>query len=58
VVLETARKNLAIFIGPMAKVIVGRAVTHARSVEDLYQALATEISSPNDREKFLRSKPL
>ena len=58
VVLETARKNLAIFIGPMAKVIVGRAVTHARSVEDLYQALATEISSPKDREKFLRSKPL
>ncbi len=56
-VLETARKNLAGFIGPMAKVIVGRAAAHARSVEELYQALATEISSPQDREKFLRSRP-
>lgn len=56
-VLETARKNLAGFIGPMAKVIVGRAAAHARSVEELYQALATEISSPQDRERFLRSRP-
>ena len=56
--LETARKNLAVYIGPMAKFIVGRAANHARSVEELYQALATEISSPVDREKFLRSKPL
>jgi eukaryotic-like serine/threonine-protein kinase len=56
--LETARKNLAIYIGPMAKFIVSRAANHARSVEELYQALATEISSPRDREKFLRSRPL
>jgi serine/threonine protein kinase len=56
--LETARKNLAVYIGPMAKFIVSRAANHARSVEELYQALATEISSPGDREKFLRSKPL
>jgi len=57
-VLETARKNLAVFIGPMAKVIVSRATTHARSVEELYQALATEIPSAGDREKFLRTRPL
>jgi eukaryotic-like serine/threonine-protein kinase len=56
--LETARKKLAIYIGPMAKIIVGRAANRARSVEDLYQILATEISSPQDREKFLRSRPL
>ena len=56
--LETARKNLAVYIGPMAKFIVGRAANHARSVEELYQALATEISSLIDREKFLRSRPL
>jgi serine/threonine protein kinase len=56
--LETARKNLAVYIGPMAKFIVGRAANHARSVEELYQALATEISSLKDREKFLRSRPL
>ena len=57
-VLETARKKLAVYIGPMAKIIVGRAANRARSVEDLYQILATEISSQQDREKFLRSRPL
>jgi eukaryotic-like serine/threonine-protein kinase len=57
-VLETARKKLAIYIGPMAKIIVGQAANRARSVEDLYQILATEISSAQDREKFLRSRPL
>jgi len=56
-VLETARKNLAVYIGPMAKVIVGRAANNARSVEDLYQILAAEISSLHDRDKFLRSMP-
>jgi eukaryotic-like serine/threonine-protein kinase len=58
VVLETARKNLAVYIGPMAKVIVGRAANHAHSIKELYQILATEIASLHDREKFLRSTPL
>jgi eukaryotic-like serine/threonine-protein kinase len=56
-VLETARRNLAMYIGPMAKVIVSRAANNARSIEDLYQILAAEISSLHDREKFLRSMP-
>jgi eukaryotic-like serine/threonine-protein kinase len=58
VVLEIARKKLAVYIGPMARIIVGQAANHARSVEDLYQKLATEIPSTRDREKFLRSRPL
>jgi serine/threonine-protein kinase len=57
-VLESARKRLAAYIGPMAKVFVARAAKKARSAEDLYQILATEISSEQDREKFLRSRPL
>jgi serine/threonine protein kinase len=57
-VLETARKNLAVYIGPMAKVIVSRAAKIARTTEELYRALANEINSPTDREKFLRSLPL
>jgi eukaryotic-like serine/threonine-protein kinase len=57
-VLESARKKLAAYIGPMAKVFVARAAKKARSVDDLYQMLATEISSEQDREKFLRSRPL
>jgi serine/threonine-protein kinase len=56
--LETARKNLAAFIGPMAKVIVSRAAKNAGSRQDLYEKLAQEIPSPGDRQKFLRSLPL
>src|SRR5215469_7369616 len=56
-VLETARKNLAVYIGPMAKVLVSRAAKTARNTEELYRALAAEISVPSDREKFLRSLP-
>jgi len=58
VVLEAARKNLAVYIGPMAKVLVSRAAKTSRTAEELYRALAAEISSPADREKFLRSLPL
>src|SRR5579862_5362909 len=57
VVLETARKNLAVYIGPMAKVLVSRASKIARTTEELYRVLAAEISVPSDREKFLRSLP-
>jgi eukaryotic-like serine/threonine-protein kinase len=57
-VLKAAGKKLAAYIGPMAKIIVSRAAHHARSVEDLYQILATEIPSAQDREKFLRSRPV
>jgi serine/threonine-protein kinase len=56
--LETVRKNLAIYIGPMAKVIVNRAARNARSRADLYEKLAAEIPSPADRQTFLRSLPL
>jgi len=57
-VLENARKNLAVFVGPMAKVLVNRAAKNAHSVTELYQTLASEITAPADREKFLRSRPL
>lgn len=58
VVLENVRKNLAVFVGPMAKFLVSRAAKNARSVAELYQELASEIASPKEREKFLRSQPL
>jgi eukaryotic-like serine/threonine-protein kinase len=58
VVLESARKNLAVFVGPMAKVLVNRAAKNASSVSELYEVLASEIATPADREKFLRSRPL
>jgi serine/threonine-protein kinase len=58
VVLENTRKNLAVFVGPMAKFLVNRAAKNARNVAELYQALASEITAAADREKFLRSQPL
>ena len=58
VVLENARKSLAVFVGPMAKFLVNRAAKNALNVAELYQALASEIASPSDREQFLRSQPL
>ena len=57
-ILETARKNLAVYVGPMAKVLVNRAAKSARNVTELYQELAAEITSPSDRDKFLRGRPL
>lgn len=53
-VLEHARKELAIYVGPMAKLLVNRAAANATTPAELYQLLATEIPSPKDREKFLK----
>jgi hypothetical protein len=36
---------------------VNRAAKNARTIAEFYQALASEISTPADREKFLRSRP-
>jgi hypothetical protein len=56
-VLEKATKDLGAYIGPMARVLVSRAAETASSLADLYEALAAEIVSPNDRQKFLASRP-
>jgi eukaryotic-like serine/threonine-protein kinase len=57
-VLERLSKTLAVYVGPMAKVLVNRSAKNAKTLEALCQALAAEISSPADREKFLRSQTL
>ena len=53
-IVEQARKDLATFMGPMAKLIVQQAAARAHSREELYETLANEIPSPADREKFLK----
>jgi len=57
-VLERARRDVAFYIGPMAKIIVSRAARSARTLDELYEAIAAEIPSPDDRQKFLASRPL
>ncbi len=51
--LERSKKELAGYIGPLAKIVVERAAKKAGSVDEFYALLGAEISSPNDRKKFL-----
>jgi serine/threonine-protein kinase len=55
-VLEATAKDLAVYIGPMAKIIVNRAAKQARTPRQLYEAVAAEIASPADRAKFLAKR--
>ncbi len=56
-VLERAKQELGLYIGPMAKDIVDRTAARTTSLEELYETLAAEIGSARDREKFLASRP-
>ena len=53
-ILAKAKQDLAPYTGPIASVIVDRAARKARTPRELYQALATEISSEPDRAQFLK----
>ena len=54
--LETAGKNLATYIGPIAR-FATRATKTARSRQDLYEKLAEEIPSPRDRPETSSASP-
>ncbi len=54
-VLDAARQKLAIYIGPIAKVLVDRAARRTHTPHELYAALATELGSESDRKSFLAS---
>ncbi len=55
--LAAAKKQLAVYAGPIASVIVDRAARRARTPQELYQMLGTEIASERDRAAFLRLTP-
>ena len=46
------KATFATFLGPMAKVLVDRALPKAGSVSELIDQLAAELDSPDDRERF------
>ena len=54
--LEAVVKELAAYIGPMAKIIVNRAAKQATSSRQLCETVAAEISVPADRAKFLSKR--
>jgi serine/threonine-protein kinase len=53
-VVEQAEKDLATFIGPLAKVFVRQLATSATSAGELYQSLGAKIANEADRTSFMR----
>jgi hypothetical protein len=52
---ERVSRELAAYIGPIADVVVKRAVKRCSSAEDLYALVAREIEVEADRVRFLRA---
>ena len=55
--VDQASRELALYIGPIAKLIAKRASANCSTAKELYTALAQEIDSPKEREKFINSRP-
>jgi hypothetical protein len=53
--LQRVGRELAVFIGPIAEVVVKRAAKRCTSLEDLCQMAAREIEAEADRARFLRA---
>jgi serine/threonine-protein kinase len=54
--LDSVSRELAAFIGPIAKVVVKRAADRCASVDELYALVAGEIDTEKDRVRFLAGK--
>ena len=54
--IRRIEKELATHIGPLAKVLVKRALASATTLDELYSALATNLSNPADRKAFLAAR--
>jgi serine/threonine protein kinase len=52
-IVQRAEKNLTSYVGPLAKMLVKKAVTQTQDAHQLVEILARQIDSPTDREKFL-----
>ena len=53
VVLTTAEKDLARYVGPLAKLLVRKAAAQTHDVGELYTMLATNIGDPQERRRFI-----
>jgi serine/threonine-protein kinase len=56
-VLDRARSDLAVHVGPLARIIVRRVSCRARDARELYELLSLEIPSGAAREAFKRLAP-
>jgi serine/threonine protein kinase len=55
--LEKLTRELASFVGPMAKLLVNRAAKKAQTWKQLYDALAPEVPEGPERKQFLSKRP-
>jgi len=55
-ILRIVQEQLALIIGPMAGILVKRAMRKSSNLDELYQLLAEEIPTPQERERFLSGK--
>jgi serine/threonine-protein kinase len=55
--IDRVRAELAQFVGPMARILVNRAMKQATTLQQLYDRLADEIVNPDDRRQFLTRRP-
>jgi serine/threonine protein phosphatase PrpC len=54
-VLKAVEDSLAEHIGPVAKILVGRAAHHTKDLQELCQALAAQLSTEQERKSFLHN---
>ena len=55
--LETVRRDLAVYLGPIAKVLVKQTAGKVKTVRELYQQLAEHIPTAAERAVFLKGGP-
>jgi hypothetical protein len=56
--LDRLSKELAAYVGPMARVLVNRAAKGAQSWNQLYDSLAEEVPAGHERQQFLAKRTL
>ena len=54
--IKRMRKELAQYVGPIARILVDRAAKKAVSLQQLYEMLAAEIPKSEDRQSFLANR--
>lgn len=55
--LATVKRELANYVGPMAKILVDRAARKATTLRQLYEMLAEEVPAGEERKRFLATRP-
>ncbi|MBV8068812.1 MAG: hypothetical protein JO270_02830 [Acidobacteriaceae bacterium] len=55
--LDRLKKELAVYVGPMARILVDRAARKAKNLQQLYETLSAEVPEGQERKKFLAGRP-